>query len=255
MGPEAKFCPTCGQPSRTHERSKFRDQRGERAERNRAVGAMAAVFSLVLIGLVLATLLVPGPEESIESVIDGEVDSQVEVMEPSTTLLVASFIFDLIAAAIGLAILGRNSWRNSFAGLPKAVDMALGLAVVVPSLGFAWLWVAVIAAFAPEMPDIQLQVTATAVLCWAVGPALVEEWLCRGVLWEASRRIVPDSMTIVATAILFAMMHALGGLYILELPHRFVMGLLLGWLRLRSGSLAPCILAHFTHNLLAILMH
>jgi hypothetical protein len=31
-----------------------------------------------------------------------------------------------------------------------------------------------------------------------------------------------------------------------------VMGLLLGWLRLRSGSLAPSMLAHFVHNLLAI---
>ena len=42
--------------------------------------------------------------------------------------------------------------------------------------------------------------------------------------------------------------------YVLELPHRFVMGLLLGWLRARSNSLAPCVLAHFTHNLLAILI-
>ncbi len=32
-----------------------------------------------------------------------------------------------------------------------------------------------------------------------------------------------------------------------------LMGLCLGWLRVRSGSLYPCIAMHFTHNLLAIL--
>ena len=36
--------------------------------------------------------------------------------------------------------------------------------------------------------------------------------------------------------------------YLFEVPHRFAMGLMLGWLRHRTGSLAPCVLAHALHN-------
>jgi membrane protease YdiL (CAAX protease family) len=48
------------------------------------------------------------------------------------------------------------------------------------------------------------------------------------------------------------LLHALNGAGGLELPHRFVTGLILGWLRLSTGSLAPCVLAHFVNNALAL---
>jgi membrane protease YdiL (CAAX protease family) len=82
----------------------------------------------------------------------------------------------------------------------------------------------------------------------AVLPALIEEWMCRGALWVALRPIAARGTTILTTAALFATLHGLNGGFVLELPHRFVMGLLLGWLRARSASLWPCVLAHFLHN-------
>ena len=72
--------------------------------------------------------------------------------------------------------------------------------------------------------------------------------MCRGVLWIALRPIVSSAVTIVSTASLFAFLHGLNGGFVLELPHRFVMGLCLGWLRAKTGSLWPCVLAHFLHN-------
>jgi membrane protease YdiL (CAAX protease family) len=90
-------------------------------------------------------------------------------------------------------------------------------------------------------------------LGWAVLPALGEEWLCRGVLWEAARRALGAAGTIALTATLFGFLHALNGGLLLEVPHRLAFGLLLGWLRWRSGSLGPCVLAHLVHNGLAIL--
>jgi membrane protease YdiL (CAAX protease family) len=39
---------------------------------------------------------------------------------------------------------------------------------------------------------------------------------------------------------------------VVALPHRFATGLVLGWLRERSGSLAPSITAHFVNNALAV---
>ena len=88
----------------------------------------------------------------------------------------------------------------------------------------------------------------------AVLPALVEEWTDRGVLWLAIRPLVSERMTILATALVFAFMHGLDGSFLLGFPHRFVAGLLLGWLRARTGSLVPCILAHFLHNFLSLVL-
>ena len=48
-------------------------------------------------------------------------------------------------------------------------------------------------------------------------------------------------------------MHGLGG-GILAYPHRFVLGLIAGWLRHRSGSLLPGVAAYFIHNLLCVLV-
>ncbi|HVS20160.1 MAG TPA: CPBP family intramembrane glutamic endopeptidase, partial [Planctomycetota bacterium] len=80
------------------------------------------------------------------------------------------------------------------------------------------------------------------------------EWLCRGVLWQALRRVAPTAVTVALSALLFGLLHALNGGFWLEVPHRFVFGLLLGWLRARSGSLGPCVIAHGANNLLAVLL-
>ena len=56
----------------------------------------------------------------------------------------------------------------------------------------------------------------------------------------------------VGAAVLFGLLHCVGGLH--NFPHRFVAGLGFGWLRERSGSLLPPIAAHATHNLIAVLI-
>ena len=78
------------------------------------------------------------------------------------------------------------------------------------------------------------------------------QWLCRGVLWEASRPVLSPLATIGLTAGLFAFLHMSNGLGWLEIPHRFALGLILGWLRWRTGSLVPCFLAHFVNNSIAV---
>jgi len=238
MNPDSKFCAACGQSSRVHGREALKAQNESRTEHNRAVGAMGAVFALVLLGLLIISLLPPDTSEGVIGALCG----------------MALF---LVAGAVGLAILGRAGvWRRSLAGAPKLEDLGWGVAVVVPSLAFAYAWVGLAYSMLPDLAVPEMKITLAAIFVWAVSPALIEEWLCRGVLWEAcrGRGVMSQKMTILTTAILFAMMHGMGGGYVLELPHRFVMGLLLGWLRARGNSLVPCVLAHFTHNLLAILI-
>ena len=89
---------------------------------------------------------------------------------------------------------------------------------------------------------------------WAVVlfAPLVEEWLMRGVAWVAMTRIGGPRSTILVTSALFALMHGLNGGAALEYPHRFLDGLIFGWLRWKTGSLGPPVLAHMVLNAAAV---
>ncbi|MHA6204243.1 CPBP family intramembrane glutamic endopeptidase [Dyella soli] len=91
-----------------------------------------------------------------------------------------------------------------------------------------------------------------ALLVVSLGP-LVEELLFRGVLLSSVARHVGNGWSIVLTAVLFACVH-LPDLSFLwyALPNLTLLGLMLGWLRVRSGSIWPAVLAHGMNNLLAV---
>ena len=87
------------------------------------------------------------------------------------------------------------------------------------------------------------------VLSICVQPAVFEELAFRGVLFGALARVLGNSEALLVSALMFAILH----LSMPSLPHLFVLGLALGWLRIRTGSLFPCVLLHFTHNLLVVI--
>ena len=91
-----------------------------------------------------------------------------------------------------------------------------------------------------------------ALLVVSLGP-LVEELLFRGVLLASISRYVGSGWAVVITAALFACVH-LPDLSFLwyALPNLALLGLVLGWLRVQSGSIWPAVLAHGANNLLAV---
>lgn len=94
------------------------------------------------------------------------------------------------------------------------------------------------------------------VLAMAVVPALFEEVFFRGYLFAALRSRMTGPATILATAIVFGLFHAIAPNPLAS--ERFVsstlMGLVLGWVRWRTGSLAPGVLLHALHNGLLVLL-
>ncbi|MBD8871954.1 CPBP family intramembrane glutamic endopeptidase [Rhodanobacter sp. DHB23] len=86
----------------------------------------------------------------------------------------------------------------------------------------------------------------------SVGP-LVEELLFRGVLLSALLRRMRAGWAALASGVLFALVH-LPDLHWLwyALPNLALLGVALAWLRLRSGSLWPSVIAHGCNNLLAM---
>jgi membrane protease YdiL (CAAX protease family) len=87
------------------------------------------------------------------------------------------------------------------------------------------------------------------ILTICVQPAVIEELAFRGVIFAALRRVLDPSETVLVSALMFMILH----LAVPSFPHLFLIGLILGWLRNRTGSLYPGMLLHFTHNLLCVL--
>ncbi len=87
------------------------------------------------------------------------------------------------------------------------------------------------------------------VLAIAAAPAAFEETLVRGVVLPSFRPALGATGAVLASALLFALMHA--DLY--RLLFTFAVGAVLGVVRLRAGALLPCILVHATLNTLTFL--
>ena len=81
-------------------------------------------------------------------------------------------------------------------------------------------------------------------------PAVVEEIAFRGLIQTRLMKAVRPGDALVVTAILFAVIHV----SVFSGPYLFGLGLFLGWLRVRSNSLIPCMAVHFVHNLVVILI-
>jgi membrane protease YdiL (CAAX protease family) len=80
-------------------------------------------------------------------------------------------------------------------------------------------------------------------------PALCEEVLFRGYVQTCLTRRVGGAAGVVVASAVFALFH-LDPVHIVAV---FPIGLWMGWITLRSGSLLPAMLAHFLNNLLSVL--
>ena len=88
---------------------------------------------------------------------------------------------------------------------------------------------------------------ATLVIC--VQPAIFEELAFRGVILSALEPVIGPREAMLVSALIFAILH----LSIPSIPHLFLMGVVLAWLKQRTGSLYAGMVAHFTHNFLVLM--
>ena len=78
----------------------------------------------------------------------------------------------------------------------------------------------------------------------AVTPAIMEELFFRGLIMGVFRKFTNIHVAIWVTGILFSLLH----LQILGFFPRMALGIVFGYLCYWSGSLFPCIIAHFVNN-------
>jgi ABC-2 type transport system permease protein/sodium transport system permease protein len=100
----------------------------------------------------------------------------------------------------------------------------------------------------PELPPLLV------LLAYAVTPAVVEELFFRGYLFNALAAGNRPRNAIIISAVLFGIFHVLvhDSLMLERAVPTTLLGLILGWVRWRSGSVWPGMLLHVGHNSLVI---
>lgn len=88
-----------------------------------------------------------------------------------------------------------------------------------------------------------------AVLSTAVLPAILEEFIIRGVVMQPLRRF-GDKFAIIASALIFAIMHG----NMVQIPYTVVAGIFMGYLAIATGSIWPSIILHFINNFYSVLV-
>lgn len=230
-----RFCPRCGVERRRLEAHEH-DQRAT----TRAVTSLAIAFVGGLVCIALPALFEPLADAAFHA----SVASALGMTACAALAALATEDSGLLAAF---------PWRTA----PRAWLHAA--AVAFAGFGISWGYASALAQLADWEDAAEVLEYDSAAELWIAAVVLApvaEELLCRGAAWRALQRLAPGRPIecIVATAALFALLHGLNGGFVLEFPHRFVVGLGLGWLRQRGASLAPCIAAHALHNALACLV-
>ena len=92
-------------------------------------------------------------------------------------------------------------------------------------------------------------VFALSVVVTCIIPAITEELLFRGIILNGLRTRFNDVQAIFMSAFMFALMHQ----NLQQLVYPFLLGSIMAWLVLRTGSLISSMLVHFINNFLVIL--
>ena len=81
----------------------------------------------------------------------------------------------------------------------------------------------------------------------AIVPACVEEFAFRGIMLGILRKH-SDGLAILVSSIMFGLMHG----NFMQIPFAFVVGLILGYMTVKTNSMLPAIIVHFLNNAISV---
>ena len=148
-------------------------------------------------------------------------------------------------AALGLGGARWWCWGAAVAGVPLFLAVSATWSVVASLVGLE---------LEPQQMLLELRAVPVPdrwalVAYGALGAPLVEEWLFRGFLLPPLQRRVGDVAAVVISGVLFGLAHLSDPYAVFPLV---VLGMGLGWLRIRSGSIWPGALVHAANNAIAL---
>lgn len=156
---------------------------------------------------------------------------------------------------------GSGSFKKDYGLAVRPGDAVVGLPVgVIAQLVFVRLLYDVLDRFfdTSELEEPAKELTGKAsglgvvllIVVVAIGAPIVEELFYRGMVQRAFKARVNDTLAMVVTAVMFALVH----FQALQLPGLILFGLVAGYLANRYARLGPAIFAHIGFNGAAVVM-
>jgi hypothetical protein len=233
-----------------------------------ALGLIVFYFALQVVSGTLIVLLI-GIAEGFTHVLQGTANLHA-VLRTVPAMPAITAIFTLMVSASLTLLMAYRKW-------PRLWSMALppGLGFVLPARPLYFVLAIAAGLAAPVLGGLLTQLLAHGhkvsqdiqqlggqtssglriplmLTVTSVGP-LVEELLFRGVLLSALMQRWRVGQAAAISSLAFALVHLPGLQWQwYALPDLLLLALALGWLRLRSGSIWPSVLAHGVNNLLAV---
>jgi membrane protease YdiL (CAAX protease family) len=174
----------------------------------------------------------------------------------------AALLLPLAVAAVGLGLSGRDVFALRLVpGRTLSLALLCGATFWIASAGVievqAALWPTppgVVETFRRLHSDLRPSgffATLASLLAVAVAPACAEEMAFRGALLGSLRRLIGPAAAVIVSAVLFGAIHFYPGGY--RIPFAILLGLGLGALRTRTGSVLPAACAHSVLNAITLL--
>jgi membrane protease YdiL (CAAX protease family) len=203
-------------------------------------GSVALLGVLVLMNVVAAFMIV------LVSTATGE-------STPTAPLLAAAYIMAFGGALWFGVIMSRSSFREVLritpfppSALIPVVAALFGLWVVlIEVMAFVTRAIPVDQGMMEEMSRLLFKSLWIGVPLLVVAAPVMEEALFRGIILRGLLERYPPGKAVILNAVFFATAH----FNIWQLPASFGTGLFLGWIYLRTRSLALCVMLHAFHNL------
>lgn len=85
------------------------------------------------------------------------------------------------------------------------------------------------------------------ILNYTLVPAVVEEFVCRGIIL-GSLRPYGDGLAVVVSSLIFSLLHR----NMIQIPNAFLVGLALGFFMVKTGSIWTGVVIHFINNFLVL---
>ena len=218
----------------------WRDRQGEAT-----VGQAYGCAAIILVGLFFAKLVVASTPQSFAEV---------------ARLIIVPQLGLILAPALLMACVLTRSLKHSlnmtmpiWKVLPVAVLLGICLHPSYAALGqliqaIYPLSPQTVEALGPFEQLVNATPLWTAVLVLAIIPAVCEEIAYRGFIFNGLRHNNSGLRAVLVTAVLFGLSHGV----LQQSIAATMMGLLLGWITLRTGSLLPAMIVHIVNNSLSV---
>ena len=215
--------------------------------------AISVIFRYWYVGILFVTTRLGISQEAVLKTLRNNGIQQLVQVVVSTVCFI--FPFMIAAKALNVSVSGSLPfkmkkkgvfWPYLFLGLAFCAFANISLSSAARV--FEWL------GFSYNMPAESLPTGALGFLLYlistAVVPAMAEEFGMRG-LTLGILRPLGDGFAIIGSAVVFGAMHG----NFMQMPFTFAVGIVLAYIRIKTGSMLVCILVHGINNLAAVILH